>query len=324
MFIVAHNGARIWGGAERALTQLLAGLQRRGHRVLLLCNDPVVAGPARALGVSAEILPLGGDVAVHHAVRLARRLAEMRPDALLVGLFKKVWLAGLAGRLAGVPRTWSVRESFAATRTLMHESARLSFRGPATQILPLAPQVAGPRNLPSVAWRVDAAARTDAADSTEPDEACRAGAASTRPPKGHQHPTVDSSVARQPHGSRRMSGGCSLGMTDWRIEAVEERASIQGAHARNHRNHKRLRATEGSPSGRARPAVGSCSRPSVGRARSFTRRQIPWLQAGCGAAPPSGSQTLVDGLATPSESNPMRRRCGQKPLTHSRTSALTH
>jgi glycosyltransferase involved in cell wall biosynthesis len=104
MFIVAHNGARIWGGAERALTRLLAGLQQRGHHVLLLCNDPVVAGPARAAGIEAEILPLGGDVSVHHALRLARRLAELRPDALLVGMFKKVWLAGLAGRLAGVPR----------------------------------------------------------------------------------------------------------------------------------------------------------------------------------------------------------------------------
>jgi glycosyltransferase involved in cell wall biosynthesis len=104
MFIVAHNGARVWGGAERALALLLSGLQQRGHRVLLLCNDPVVAEPARALGVPAEILPLGGDVSLHHALRLARGLTRLRPDVLLVGMFKKVWLAGLAGRLAGVPR----------------------------------------------------------------------------------------------------------------------------------------------------------------------------------------------------------------------------
>lgn len=104
MFIIAHNGARVWGGAERAVTLLLAGLQRRGHRVLLLCNDGVVARPARALGVDAELLPLGGDISVHHAARLARRLRTERPDALLVGMFKKAWLAGLAGRMAGVPR----------------------------------------------------------------------------------------------------------------------------------------------------------------------------------------------------------------------------
>ncbi len=105
MFVVAHVGARVWGGAERAVAQLLAGLQARGHRVLLLCNDPVVAAPAAALGIPAEILPLGGDVSLHHAVRLAMRLRTLRPDVLLVGMFKKVWLAGLAGRMAGVPRT---------------------------------------------------------------------------------------------------------------------------------------------------------------------------------------------------------------------------
>lgn len=105
MFIVAHVGARVWGGAERAVSGLLAGLQSRGHRVLLLCNDPVVAEPARARGLPAEILPLGGDASVHHAARLARRLRGLKPDALLVGMFKKVWLAGLAGRMAGVPRT---------------------------------------------------------------------------------------------------------------------------------------------------------------------------------------------------------------------------
>lgn len=104
MFIVAHNGARVWGGAERAVALLLVGLQQRGHRVLLLCNDGVVARPARALGVDAQILPLGGDASVHHAARLARRLRELRPDALLVGMFKKAWLAGLAGRMARVPR----------------------------------------------------------------------------------------------------------------------------------------------------------------------------------------------------------------------------
>lgn len=105
MFIIAHNGARVFGGAERAVTLLLSGLQRRGHRVLLLCNDGVVARPARALGVQAELLPLGGDLSVHHAARLARRLRAERPDALLVGMFKKAWLAGLAARMAGVPRT---------------------------------------------------------------------------------------------------------------------------------------------------------------------------------------------------------------------------
>ncbi|HSU12948.1 glycosyltransferase [Longimicrobium sp.] len=104
MFVVAHNGARIWGGAERATAVLLAGLQRRGHRVLLLCNDAGVARRAAALGVPTELLPLGGDAMLPHAFRLARRLRRLRPDAFVVGTYKKLFLAALGARLARVPR----------------------------------------------------------------------------------------------------------------------------------------------------------------------------------------------------------------------------
>ncbi|HEX2091280.1 MAG TPA: glycosyltransferase [Longimicrobiaceae bacterium] len=104
MFVVAHNGARIWGGAERATSLLLAGLQARGHRVLLLCNDPRVARRAEEMGIPTEVLELGGDAALHHALRLAARLRRLHPDALIIGTFKKVWLASLGARLAGVRR----------------------------------------------------------------------------------------------------------------------------------------------------------------------------------------------------------------------------
>ena len=83
---------------------LLRGLEGRGHRVILYCNDAAVAAQARALGVPTTLQPLGGDVAVHDAVRFARTLRRDRPDALIVGTFKKMWLAALAARLAGVRR----------------------------------------------------------------------------------------------------------------------------------------------------------------------------------------------------------------------------
>ena len=104
MHLIAHNGARIWGGAERATAILLAGLQERGHRVKLYCNHPVVVEGARRLGVAAERQRLGGDVALPDALRFARVLRHEHPDVLLVGTFRKLWLAALAGRLAGVPR----------------------------------------------------------------------------------------------------------------------------------------------------------------------------------------------------------------------------
>jgi len=104
MHVIAHNGARIWGGAERATALLLAGLQARGHRVLLLCNDRVVARRAGEMGVPTEILPLGGDAMLPHAFRLARRLRELKPDAFIIGTYKKLFLAALGARIARVPR----------------------------------------------------------------------------------------------------------------------------------------------------------------------------------------------------------------------------
>jgi glycosyltransferase involved in cell wall biosynthesis len=104
MFVVAHNGARIWGGAERATALLLTGLQARGHRVLLLCNDDLVAGRAGELGVPTRIVPLGGDGMIPHALRLAAVLRRLRPDAFIIGTFRKLFLAALGAWLARVPR----------------------------------------------------------------------------------------------------------------------------------------------------------------------------------------------------------------------------
>lgn len=104
MKVVAHNGARIWGGAERATITLLRGLKERGHDVLLLCNDELVASESRANGVPAELCVVGGDIALPHAFRLAGVLRRQRPDAFIIGTYKKLFLASLGARMAGVPR----------------------------------------------------------------------------------------------------------------------------------------------------------------------------------------------------------------------------
>jgi glycosyltransferase involved in cell wall biosynthesis len=84
--------------------RLLERLQRRGHRVVFLCRDEGIAERARALGVPAEVAHLGGHVSLHHAARFAVLLRRHRPDALLLGTFKKSYLGSLGARLAGVPR----------------------------------------------------------------------------------------------------------------------------------------------------------------------------------------------------------------------------
>lgn len=104
MRIVAHNGAQIWGGAERATVALLRGLKERGHSVTLLCNADVVARNANAYGLETELCVIGGDIALHHSIRLAMTLKRLAPDAFIIGTFKKLFLAGLGARMAGVPR----------------------------------------------------------------------------------------------------------------------------------------------------------------------------------------------------------------------------
>lgn len=102
--VVAHNGARIWGGGEIAMCRILAAVADRGHEVRLFCNDEGVAARAASFGFPVGVLRLGGDAVLTDALRFARELRRLAPDALLVGTFRKLFLAGLAGRLAGVPR----------------------------------------------------------------------------------------------------------------------------------------------------------------------------------------------------------------------------
>ncbi|HEX8208999.1 MAG TPA: glycosyltransferase [Longimicrobium sp.] len=104
MFVVAHIGAHVLGGAERATVSLLAGLAGRGHRVLLFCATERVEAHARDRGVATERAVLGGDTMIPHAFRFAAQLRRHRPDVLVVGTFKKMLLAALAARMARVPR----------------------------------------------------------------------------------------------------------------------------------------------------------------------------------------------------------------------------
>ena len=86
------------------MTDLLTALASRGHGVTLLCNRRVVAEAAQARGVETRVLRLGGDLAIHDALRLALTLRRERPDVFIVGTFRKLWLAALAARIAGVPK----------------------------------------------------------------------------------------------------------------------------------------------------------------------------------------------------------------------------
>ncbi len=68
------------------------------------------------------------------SVRLAGRLRRFHPDAFLVTTFKKVWLAGLAARMAGVPRT-VVRIGLDSDLPRRHWTYRLAIRRWADAVL---------------------------------------------------------------------------------------------------------------------------------------------------------------------------------------------
>lgn len=103
MFIVAHNGSAVLGGGETGTAKLLAALQERGHRVLMLCRDRDMARRVGELGIPTAVLRLGGAAMLPDALRFAAAMRRLRPDALILTTFKKVFLAALGARLAHVP-----------------------------------------------------------------------------------------------------------------------------------------------------------------------------------------------------------------------------
>lgn len=103
MFILAHNSSNAFGGGEIGTVLLLAGLQRRGHRVLMLFRDAENAARAAGYGIPTGVQRIGGDAMLPDAARLAARLRRERPDAVILTTFKKVFLSGLGARMAGAP-----------------------------------------------------------------------------------------------------------------------------------------------------------------------------------------------------------------------------
>jgi len=120
-------------GAELALTRLLPALTDVEPNVLLAEDGPLVAQLGES-GIPVEVLPMGeparsigrdrirpGRVPVRvlagSAVaiwRLSRRLRADRPDIVHTNTLKAALYGGAAGRLAGVPVVWHLRDRIAS------------------------------------------------------------------------------------------------------------------------------------------------------------------------------------------------------------------
>jgi glycosyltransferase involved in cell wall biosynthesis len=123
--------ARLSGG-ELALLRLLPALSEVDAHVILAEDGPLVERLIR-VGISVEVLPLGERTRDLHraeiepgrrlvmpalasalyAARLARRLRRLEPDLVHTNSLKAALYGGLAGRMAGVPVIWHIRDRIA-------------------------------------------------------------------------------------------------------------------------------------------------------------------------------------------------------------------
>ena len=142
--------ARMSGG-EIALLRLLPALPPHVQPLVLLGEDGPLVGKLRDAGVEVEVLPMATrlrDVRkdtlqprgfgvrplldlVRYVVRLRRRLRQLRPDLVHTNSLKAAMYGGVAGRLAGIPVVWHVRDRIAddylpaSAVRLVHLASRL-------------------------------------------------------------------------------------------------------------------------------------------------------------------------------------------------------
>jgi glycosyltransferase involved in cell wall biosynthesis len=146
--LVIQNMSRVWGGNEKWMATLAAGLMRRGHHVVVSCRgDGAVPAELARRGISTSAVRPGmlGDAV--RGVRFARWLHAERPDALLLTSWKGMTWATWAARRAGVPRT--VLRLGIVRRLPRRGRHTWAFRGGVDALIVNAPEIAE-------AWRQSA------------------------------------------------------------------------------------------------------------------------------------------------------------------------
>ncbi len=105
MKVVIHNGSRVWGGNEKWMATVAAGLRDRGHSIVVSCRrGGVVADRLEECGVRTTFVRPGGDLDAVGGLRFARWLRRERPDAVLATSWNRVPWIVRAARLSGSPR----------------------------------------------------------------------------------------------------------------------------------------------------------------------------------------------------------------------------
>ena len=102
MKLVIQNTAHVWGGNEKMLATVAAGLAKRGHDIVISCAGGVVRQRLREMGHRVSRFRPRGSVDALSGLSFAAWLAGERPDALLLTSWHSISWSAFAARVAGV------------------------------------------------------------------------------------------------------------------------------------------------------------------------------------------------------------------------------
>jgi glycosyltransferase involved in cell wall biosynthesis len=103
--LLIHNHSRVWGGNEKWLATLAAGLMRKGHRVVVSCRaGGAVAAELARRGIATVHVRPGTYLDVPRGLRFAAWLRRERPDVVLLTSRKGMLWGAWSAHRAGVPR----------------------------------------------------------------------------------------------------------------------------------------------------------------------------------------------------------------------------
>jgi glycosyltransferase involved in cell wall biosynthesis len=103
--IAMHAAGRLVQGNERQLELIARGLLERGHELYVSAEPGTdTASLLAATGAHMSAARPRGMADVVSALRFGRWLAEVRPEAVLLSSWRRMWIAARTARAAGVPR----------------------------------------------------------------------------------------------------------------------------------------------------------------------------------------------------------------------------
>jgi glycosyltransferase involved in cell wall biosynthesis len=101
MKLVIRNASRVWGGNEKWMGTVAAGLAARGHEIVVSCRGGAVRDRLREMGIATTTVRPRGEADVASGGAFALWLRRQRPDALLVTSWTPLAWDAWAGHRAG-------------------------------------------------------------------------------------------------------------------------------------------------------------------------------------------------------------------------------